>query len=289
MSAAVFEFCRTEDYDNALALIDHEFLRAKNRPGRISERFPSVFKRENPSNVLVARMPHGIASVLVLHDTAIDRGRVLRQIGMVTTSQRHRGQGLASNLLRFAQSRIDQDRVHEAVLWTNARPFYLRLGWRESDVSCLAVIEGSLTPSPRECGVIDADRIRLAEAIRREWAVRSLPRSTEGWLTVPPHADEAELIFDDNGFALVGKRNDTGFLYELCGPRRSWPLLWKQIRDRYRHIIANGHLGDAWVRWMASENRVVWRENRLGMRFMPNIALNSETTGLPYFPVVDRI
>ena len=269
--------------------MDDEFLRTRNRPGNVSDRFPSVFRRSDPSNILVARTPRGIASALVFHDTRLDHGRLLRQIGLVSTRAEFRKQGFGSALLRFAHTCIAQDQVSVALLWTSAYPFYQRLGWWRQDSSCVAKVEGSSVALAPTRGVIELEQILRADEIRREWAPHLAPRSIEAWRTVPTHADEVDLIIENNGFALVGKRNETGYLYEVVGPKYSWLALWRRICERHRRIVANGQLGSSWVRWMAKENNAAWAANSLGMRFVPYEIVKPPIASLPHFSVIDRI
>ncbi len=275
--------------DDALALMDNEFLRARNRHGSIEKRFPSLIRRQDPGNIFVARTQRGIASVLVTHDRQIDAFSVVRQIGMVSTKPEYRKQGFASALLQFAQSSMARDSVRFSVLWTSARPFYARLGWWNSDLSCVTAVQGCRQIESRTFDEIDVARVRRADAIRHEWERDALPRSHETWRTVPPHADEVELILDDDGYALIGEKNETGYLYEMCGPQHSWPILWKRVRSRYRSIIANGQSGSAWVRWMSRANDAVWRHNPLAMRLSPTTSVGSQSASLPHFSVIDRI
>ena len=275
--------------DDALALMDDEFLRARNRHGSIEKRFPSLIRRQDPGNLFIARTQRGIASVLVTHDTQIDAFRVVRQVGMVSTKPEYRKRGIASALIQFAQSSMARDGVRFALLWTNAHPFYARLGWWISDLSCVTSVQGCRQIESRTSYEIDIARVRQADAIRHEWKRDALPRSNETWSTVPPHADEVELILDDYGYALIGKKNGTGYLYEMCGPQHSWPILWKRLRSRYRYIIANGQSGSAWVRWMSRENDAVWRHNPLAMHLAPATIARSGSASMPHFSVIDRI
>ena len=182
-----------------------------------------------------------------------------------------------------------QDGVRHAILWTTVHPFYEKLGWWMNDLSCLTLVSGNCRIESKDPLEIDVARVRRAEAIRNEWASNALPRSYETWCTVPPHADEVELIIEDGGYALVGKRSDTGYLYEMCGPQGSWPSLWQRVRTRYRQIVANGKSGSAWVRWMSTDNHAVWRPNSLGMHFTPNCGIESSGFYMPFFSVIDRI
>lgn len=269
--------------------MDNEFLRARNRHGSIEKRFPSLIRRQDPGNIFVARTQRGIASVLVTHDTPIDASRVVRQVGLVSTKPEYRNQGLASALLQFAQSTMTRDGVRHGLLWTTAHPFYAKLGWLIGDLSCLTSVQGYRQIESKTPEAIDTSRARQADAIRHEWEPNALPRSHDTWLTIPPHADEVELILDDDGYALIGKKNETGYLYEMCGPQHSWPVLWGRVRSRYRYIIANGKSGSAWVRWMSRTNDAEWRHNPLAMHLYQTGGVGSKISYLPPFSVIDRI
>ena len=131
------------------------------RDGReLAPEYPLVFHPDGPGGVVSLRDEDGVTSActVLTRDLVSPRGSLrVGLIGSVATAPEHRGQGLATQVLRAAEGELRRLGATLALLWADDPGFYLRRGWRPVGRELLLPLARELTDSlPAHEGVREA-------------------------------------------------------------------------------------------------------------------------------------
>lgn len=291
--------CKPDELEPLIHLLDEEFIFSKGRTISLRLRFPTVYCKDNLTNIILCTDGAAIVSTLAIRyfdwhvGNEIFRGAM---IGAVYTHPGRRGQGWASRLLEVAATQLREHNIDFGVLWTGQPSFYARFGWIAADCSVL----GSITPDNSSAEFSDAITrmpisagASLAEAIRQCTLNSMTVRDPEDYQQLPLPAEHVDFLWRENqgkaAYALLGSRGETGFLYELHGDSSCFPELWREICLNHRQIFVNDRTDSPSYRWLTDHANASWENKSLAM-WLPlskrvDIA-HLEQWHIPYF---DRI
>lgn len=284
--------CTRAEYGALLALLDQEFIFGKDRRLSLAQRFPAALDPERPQNILVARADGAVASALALKRfdwITAERSWHAAMIGLVYTRPDRRGRGGAGALLQEAQTRLARAGVEFAVLWTGQPGFYARSGWIGADCGVLGSAQGALAGPAPPAPAPDADSIARAEALRQRYAPQRVARDMASYATLPPPAEQIELLLEDGAYALVGRRQTHGYLYELVGAPDAWAALWSRLGARYRALTLNLRQDTPLQRWLSAQAAIDWQPQRLAMWLPLTAPARTAPFSDWYIPFLDRI
>ena len=284
--------CSDADFDALLPLLDQEFIFGKGRQISLQRRFPATLDRRHPQNILLARVEGGIASALTTKPftwVTPERSWRAAMIGMVYTRPELRGRGMAGALMRATQTKLAQEGFDFAVLWAAQPDFYARLGWSGIDCGTLGSAHAASPGATRSAMPPGAADIAWIEALRPRYAPERAARSANTYATLLPHADRLELLRGDAAYAIVGRDEGHGYLYELLGDVAELPALWARLATRYRTLYLNLRRGTPAQRFLSAQGGIEWQPQRLAM-WLPLAATARDARFADwYVPFLDRI
>ena len=291
--------CHHDELSALTALLDNEFVYAKKRHMSLGERYPGVLCKSNLKNIYVSRQKRSIvASIVVKPFHWLVNGRGWRgvMLGMVYTKPEIRGQGVASQLMQHIQEDWAKADTDFAVLWTGQPEFYRRLGWFSQDQGVLGQAKGQnlsslhlIKPKP----VTNANFSWL-EMVRSKWVPERAIRSVQDYQVIPLPAESLEMFMVDQtgseqGYALVGRLDDTGYVYELVGDHQALNLLWQSLVNHYQQIYINDHQPSISSSWLSANADIVWIPQCLAMWHPLSEEIKNVLIGQWYIHYLDRI
>ena len=293
------EHCRLEELPKLLALLDDEFVFAKGRQVSLAERFPQVFCEANLDNIYIAHCKNSICSTAAVKRFEwIAQGRIWQgaMIGMIYTRLEYRGQGLASLVMRTVQSDLTNAGVDFAVLWTTIPSFYQRLGWFLDDEGIFGAVE---LPQSIKCNnpavvcTLTDEIIRWIDVVHSRWVPERVVRSELDYRVVPLPAFSVDAFMVDEtaelqGYALVGRSMQTGYVYEMVGHPDVFDRLWYAITNDYSKIYVNDRRDSSPTGWLDRKAGVIWRPQRLAMWLQLSLEAKNTEVGQWYIPYLDR-
>jgi len=275
-----------------LPLLDQEFIFARGRQLSLLQRFPAALDRRHPQNIQLARVAGTIASALVTKPlTWITPARNWRaaMIGMVYTRPELRGQGSASALMRATQAKLAQDGFEFAVLWAAQPDFYARLGWLGIDCGTLGSVHAASPDATESAMPPGAADIAWIEALRPQYALERAERAENTYATLLPHANRVEFLRGDAAYAIVGRDDRHGYLYEMLGDVAELPALWTRLATRYRTLYLNLGRGTSAQLFLSTQPGITWQPQRLAMWLPLSAAARDARFADWYVPFLDRI
>ncbi len=289
-----------EDLSEVVAMLDQEFIHKKQRTLSFANRFPGVYCLNNITNIYVIKEAgRVISSIAVKHSKWLADGHTFdfAMVGGVCTSPEARGHGLASTILEHIGTALRGAGLDFAVLWTTQPSLYERIGWYPSDRGIFGTLSGKLTgkkvKSVSYGRFIPQDVPRL-EAIRAQWLPFHLIRKPTDYLTIPLPAQSVErFAFEDgyewSAYAIVGRVNNTGYVYEVAGDPGAFPALWSAIGETYQIAYINDCVGSSSAHWLDTQGFVNWVPQNLAMWQILSPRLTIEQVQGMYIPFLDRI
>jgi predicted N-acetyltransferase YhbS len=291
-----FRECRPEELPTVVQRLDDEFVFSKNRTISLEERFPNVLSANNLQQIRVA-LSDGIlcgALGIKLFDwvlpAQIGRGAM---IGTVWVEPRFRRMGVGSILLRSSVEYLGRLGVDICVLWTGSPAFYERAGWVMNDRGVFGQAEirslsGPINSTHRRLHSIDPSWL---ESLRATYFPARIARKVVDYRAIPIPAIEvlcfsAKGLDGIEGFALVGERDRTGYLYEMVAPPSLWDAIWTGVAQRYNRLFVNGNSDEAFSQWLAGKRLVTWEPQNKAMWYRFSIradALASRAFHISYF------
>lgn len=299
MKASV-DHCRLEELPELLALLDDEFVFGKGRSLSLAERFPQVFCPANLENIYVTRVGNAICAAVAIKRfdwLAYNRTWQGAMIGMVYTRPECRGQGLASLVMRTLQDDLAKVGVDFGVLWTIIPSFYQRLGWFMEDVGIFgeatSLISSQTDISIAPCPLAD-EVIHWVDRIHSRWVSDRVARSDLDYRVIPLPADSVDVFLLDEtneiqGYALVGRSGEVGYVYELVGHPATFDQLWSTITNCYRKVYINDRPGNLSSEWLDERATVTWRPHHLTMWLPLSAEARNTAVGHWYIPYLDRL
>jgi predicted N-acetyltransferase YhbS len=289
------------DLDRLRPLLDNEFITSKGRKTSLAQRFPSTFCAANAHNIFLAEDQGKILSAFLCKRfdwQAADRVWQGAMVGAVFSDPNRRGEGLASNLLKWGMQTLQADGVEFGALWTTQAEFYARLGWVGADVGVFGssgsgVGTGAAPDSVRVLpAVLSSDRDM--DDIRTQYLDASVRRELLDYSQQPIPAESVDvLLWADDGepsaYALLGHMGATGILYEMVGSERGFADLWETIRRRHKRCVINDYAGSASHRWLAQHSDIDWEDKKLAMWLPLTAELDIAKMSGWYIPYFDRI
>ena len=290
---------RTPERDELPGIIrqlDQEFVYTKRRSMSLTRRFPHALSADKIDRIRVAVADGVLCGALVTRTFEWAVGREIwlgAMIGMVWVDSQYRGMGIGSDLLRSTTQFLRDTGVAFGVLWTGSSAFYERAGWFLSDRSLL----GDAAPHPIlsriaevSCRPLGPEDVAPLECLRSSTLKSRVVRKTVDYCAVPIPAEKV-LCFsaDGKGFALVGERDGTGFLYEMIGPSYTWEVLWFAVTASFEKLLINGHSDDPFSRWLAENKLVAWRPQQKAMWLQVSDCLERSLISTWHIPYYDWI
>lgn len=284
--------CSAADFDALLPLLDQEFIFDRGRRFSLQQRFPGALDRRHPQNIQLASIAGTIASALVTKPvTWVTPERSWRAalIGMVYTRPELRGRGTASALMRATQAKLAQEGFEFSVLWAAQPDFYAKLGWLGIDCGTLGSAHAASPDAAQSAMPPGAADIAWIEALRPQYASERAERAENTYATLLPHANRLELLRGDAAYAIVGRDNGHGYLYEMLGDAAELPALWARLATRYRTLHLNLRGGAPAQRFLSTQPGITWQPQRLAMWLPLSAAARNARFADWYVPFLDRI
>lgn len=293
----VIDYCRPDELESLLNLIDTEFVFAKKRSRSLVERFPAVYSPHNFGNIYVARCDGVLAASVTIKKCiwhAAGRNWRAAMVGMVYTCPDYRKRGLGSAIMQHMQQDLASSGMDFAVLWTGIPEFYERLGWFANDCG----VFGEFLPGVVNSSVVFIEPRRLSEnwaecidAFRRKKQIEFMERVPLDYAAVPLPAETVDVLLSDKpeGYAIVGRTATACYLYEAHGDPDFWDRLWQSLCHAYPKLYINQQTGSPFQKWLFEKRLVVWQEQNLAMWLPltePAYRVGIEKWYIPYF---DRI
>jgi len=271
------------DLERLRPLLDNEFIFGKGRKVSLANRFPSAFCAANAANIFLAMEGVQIVSACMAKRFEwLIQGKAWRgaMIGAVYTDPQRRGQGHGGKLLQWGTQQLREADVQFGVLWTTQHAFYARLGWTAADTGVLGSSQGeegasAACPPPesiRSMPLALSDE-RKIDMLRQRWLDAFVRREPLDYHQVPVPAEDVDVLLwmqgrDPAAYALVGRKGDTGIVYEMVGDadgQDAFAALWSAIRARYRNIVINDRAGSPAQAWLARQPGLTWENKALAM------------------------
>ena len=277
------------DGDEALALLDQEFIFSRGRTLSLSIRFASVLSQPD-ARLIASRNKGNLESILLLRPFEwITPSRSYRaaMIGLVWTRPEARGQGHGSALLAEAAQAMRSDNIDFAVLWTTRAEFYRRAGWIPADCGVLGHCRGEqyATEAPGEARALWP----AIHSSRESHGGERVKRTLANYAMLPPPATEHDAALEDGAYALIGRLGTTAYLYEIGGQPRGLPVLWHGLRQRYRELFINVRRGTAHQQWLSAQPGITWQDQNLAMWLALSGNADAKHFSDWYIPFLDRI
>jgi len=264
-------------------MLDEEFIYSKGRRISLRSRHPQIFNKEN---IYVASTGWRVDGCVVTHPFGwIADGQLWHgmMIGMVCVRPECRGRGIGTRLMREV---VADSQADFGVLWTTIPDFYT--GWQAADTGLFGKAKpGDYNVSGRvvahTVGYCDQNwlnRLRHkytdSRVIRTSWAMKPIPAEHILLYTV-----------EDEGYALVGRMGNTGYVYDFIGTPESYPLLWSTVCEWYDVVYVNTHRNDPALSYLV--DKVDLERQNLAMWLpLSNTAKAAHYTKW-YIPYFDRI
>jgi GNAT superfamily N-acetyltransferase len=281
--------CPAPDCDQALALLDQEFISSRGRTLSLSIRFESVLSQPD-ARFLATRNQGKLESILLLRPFEwITPSRSYRaaMIGLVWTHPEARGRGHGSALLVEAAQSMRRDEIDFAVLWTTRAGFYARAGWIPADCGVLGHWRGgeSATGAPPEARTLWP----AIHSVREACGAERVRRTLADYTMLPPPAIEHDAALEDGAYALIGRLGVTGYLYEIGGRSDGLPALWRGLRQRYRELFINVRRDAEQHQWLSAQPGITWKDQNLAMWLALSGDADARRFRGWYIPFLDRI
>lgn len=289
-----------EDLPSIVEMVDREFIEGRRRRISFALRYPSAYSSNNVSNIYFIKDGQTVvSSVVIKRREFAHKGRVYRLafVGGVCTSPSHRRKGLASAILMHIAGKLQEANIDIAALWATNSPFYQKFGWHPGDCglfgafSSETLMGGSLS--------VDYDSLRdgdieTIEDMRMSLLESYVKRERSDYLTIPLPAERLERFLIRNGlsssaYAIVGRVDDTGYVYEIVGSQGQFAPLLTAIYDAYACVYINERTGSPSTEWMNQRNLVKWVPQNLVMWLNISNCLADDELRQLYVPFLDRI
>lgn len=301
--------CRSatpNDLVHLLPSLDHEFVYAKQRHLSLATRFPATFCAANAKNIFICE-ENGliVSSLAVKHIEWQAYGQLWHgaMLGAVYTCPSHRGQGKASQLLKWIAEKLNNEGVDFAVLWTAQAAFYERLGWIAADDGVLGEFSGDTTAAPLQNmpSTLSANTLSIAETdrqkidlIRQQIGDAMLVRHSNDYRHIPIPAETIEILWSQAdhqqcAYALCGTVGDIGIVYEMGGDNSSFPDILSRLSAKHQRILINDCKGSNSYSWLSQHTLISWQDKPLAMWLALSKQLPIERIRPWYIPYFDRI
>jgi len=291
--------CRADELERLIPLLDEEFIFGKGRSISLRQRFPTVFCLNNLHNIIVCTDGEQIVSALAMRQFDWREGDEIfkgAMLGAVYTHPARRGEGWASRLLGTAAMQLRESGVDFGVLWTGQPSFYARLGWEAADCSILAEVEPEeliLPPTGKVAHLSVGECSAPLEKVRQRCLNSMTLRRPEDYRQMPLPAENMDVLWcEDEGrvaYALRGRKEDTGFLYELVGDEACFSALWREACRGYRQVYVNDRADSPSSRWLTNHAGITWKRKNLAMWLPLSKRLDMSRLRQWYVPYFDRI
>lgn len=273
----------------ALALLDEEFIFSRGRALSFSVRFAAALAQPD-SRMLLVRSGERIGAALLLRPfdwiTPERRWRAA-MVGLVWTRRDLRGRGIGLALLREAEALMRESGIEFAVLWSTRSAFYARAGWLAADCGMLGHWTGG------DAGAAASAPARelwpAIHALRESLGGERVARDLSAYGALLPPATERDAFVEHGAYALIGRRDATGYVFEIGGAAQGLPAIWAAMSGRYREIFINVRRDGSAHAWLSSLPAIAWQEQQLAMWLPLSAGFDAAQFGRWYLPFLDRI
>lgn len=281
--------CRGTARSEAIALMDEVFIRSRGRSMSLADRFPAAFDARE-TTILAIRSGSTVDAALTIRPFSWLSGGGVRRgamVGMVCTRLERRGAGLGLALMSEA-TRMLKETVDFGVLWTTRPAFYGRLGWHSADCGIMGSLHGAggsppMAPSEARNRIAGVKRLRDAQDGER------IERTPLCYATLLPPASIREVLLESGTYAVIGRDNDTAYVYEIGGDATGLTRLHERLCERYGDIHLNLKRGAAAHRWFRAQPDITWYDQNLAMWLPISPDIDMDVCSRWYVPFLDRI
>jgi GNAT superfamily N-acetyltransferase len=291
--------CTTDEWTTLLACLDEEFVFKKKRSLSLVRRFPHTFDISNLNQIYVARSADAISAGVAIRlfdwytPSRIWRGAM---VGGVYTRPEQRGKGIASSILQTIQYKLVESGVDFGVLWTTIPKFYETLGWQHGDIGLFGEYIPPMTHrndnQSSACAVSSCD-IGWLESVRSNWVPERVSRSAVDYSAIPLPANSVEMFLaktaSSNGYAVVGRAESVGYVYELIGHPSTFKYLWSDILQGFDRLYVNDRRDSLSYNWLANMPDIRWKPQHLAMWLPFSEDAGNANLENWYIPYLDRI
>lgn len=295
----IIKKCDRETLPELITLIDKEFIYSKGRSVSLATRYSSLFSDNNLENVYVAFSGETLlATTTVRKFVLLSDGQLWKgaMIGLVCTALEARGRGLGSLVMDAIVQENKKSDMDFMVLWTGINGFYERLGWITEDDGAFGKVNFGVfccndkLSDPLICSNVDFGWI---EQMREEHLSQRVLRSKDDYTVIPPSVDVVEYFIckgtDANGYAIVGRKDRNGFIYEMVGSPDAFQVLLQSIGQHVDNLFVNDRPNSISGLWMNERQCVEWQPQNQTMWYgLSNGFAEVSCKGL-YIPYFDRI
>lgn len=291
--------CRLGESPDLLRALDQEFVYSRSRTHSLAVRLPELFAPESlPSTYVLREAGATRAAATARRFRWVTNSRTWRgaMIGLVYTSPEFRGRGLGARVLRALQEDLRREGIDFGVLWTTIPAFYERLGWVAGDRATFGEVPTRVDSAPaqgvqsRPLTIADTDWV---ESVRQRWAPERVDRSSVSYraLPLPSTVLDGYLLKgrQTEGYALVGRLNQTGYLYEFVGDPQTLQPLWDVVSAAYAKLYVNELAGGPLTVWLESQGLVCLARQSLAMWLPLSAESKDIQPGEWHIPFFDRI
>lgn len=283
-----------------VSLVDNEFIYSKGRDISLAIRYPNLFNNIKIENIFIACSEESIlATTTVRRFSLANNGRTWNgaMIGFVYTLPEARGHGLGSLVMNSIIQELRESNIDFAVLWTGIHSFYERLGWFSEDEGAFGTINTSSfydnenLIDPVTYRQINFDWI---EIVRSKYLASKVLRQKDDYAVVPPSVNSVEYFICNNigaaeGYAIVGRKEETGYIYEMVGSPDVFPALIKSIGKHFDTLLINDNSKSLSGKWLTEKNCVEWLPQNQAMWYRLTDAFRDVSCKSIYIPYYDRI
>lgn len=281
--------CPASDCDEALTLLDEEFIFSRGRTVSLSVRFASALSAPD-ARFLIARQQDRVESILFLRPFQwITPALTYRaaMIGLVWTHPEARGRGLGSAMLAEAGICMRREDIDFAVLWARRENFYRRAGWISADCGTLGRtrLAGTGTIVSGEASALWPGIHALRESAKEERVARQLTN----YRALLPPATHHDAVLEGNAYALIGRAGTIAYVHEIGGDLGGMPALWHAMQSRYGEAFINVRRGSPAHLWFGAQPSITWQDQNLAMWLPLSARVDPVQFRDWYIPFLDRI
>ena len=291
--------CDSRTLPDLLRLIDNEFIYSKGRSASLTVRYPKLFSADNLENVYVACSGGTVyATTTVRKFDLLSDGQVWKgaMIGLVCTASEARGRGFGTLVMDAIVREYKNSDTDFLVLWTGINSFYGRMGWVTEDEGAFSKVDiGKITYNNNlvipDC-YENAD-FNFIELIREKFLPLRVKRVIEDYKVIPPNVDVVEYyIFEEKGvegYAIVGRKERTGYIYEIVGSHNAFSVLIQSIVQNVDNLFTNDRPDSASGLWLTENKCVEWHSQNQTMWYKLSAKFTNISCKKIYVPYFDRI
>ncbi|MDM7987656.1 MAG: GNAT family N-acetyltransferase [Smithella sp.] len=291
--------CEPHELSFVTEAIDREFILNKGRRSSLKERYPNVLSQQNVKHIQIAVLDRSICGASVIKSfNYVEHSRLWRgaMVGMVWVEPSLRGKYIGKELMGAIKSVLENENYDFGVLWSGKPSFYQQNGWFICDSSIYCEMNctyGANNAGSVFCRNVNSVDVLQLEEIRSNLEPLRVIRDHSDYQVKPIPANDVDCFLvssaEGDGYALVGKADECGFLYEIVAPPNLWDSIWMAITKEYETLFINGQAGTPLSNWLSYKHKVTWQRQEKMMWLRISQKAHDISFNSFYIPYFDRI